>query len=79
MRFKRARGEKKFNKSQKEGVAKVLDGITQAFIIGLSVGSTGIFGGGMSAVTAAFICLIAMATGLISFKIRGSKEFQDVN
>lgn len=79
MRFKRAVTKSRLNKAQKEGVAKVLDGITQAFIIALSVGSAGIFGNGMDATTATFICATAIATGYISFTIRGSKEFRDVN
>jgi hypothetical protein len=40
MKFKKAVKGRRFNSKQIEGLAKLLDGLAQAFIIGLTIGST---------------------------------------
>ncbi len=80
MHFKRAaKKSRRFTKDQQEGIARILDGIAQAFIIGATIGSVGFTENKIDAFTAAFILLLAFGQILIAFLIRGSKEFRNVH
>ena len=75
MRFKRAvKKTRKFNAAQKEGLLKILDGISQAFIIGATIGASGFFENQVNLLNAAIILGLAIIFMFIAFSIRGSKE-----
>jgi hypothetical protein len=78
MKSKKAVKGRTYNREQKEGIAKILDGIAQAFIIGTTVGSIGFTEHKISAITAGFILLMSLALIYVACLIRGSKEFRNV-
>lgn len=78
MKFKKAVKGRIHTKEQKEGIAKILDGIAQAFIIGATIGSVGFTENKIDALTAGFVLFLALGLILFAFFIRGSKEFRNV-
>lgn len=78
MKFRKAVNGRAYNKDQKEGIAKILDGIAQAFIIGTTIGSVGFTEHKINAIAAGFILLMSLALIYVAFLIRGSKEFRNV-
>lgn len=63
-----------FNKDQREGFAKFLDGIAQAYVIGVTIGSVGIVEHKISPWVAVMLFALAILLVYTSFKIRSSPE-----
>ena len=64
------------NKEQREGLAKVLDNMASAFIIGATVGA--VVDGKISAFSAACIYIFSAMLAFFAFKLRGIKEIENV-
>jgi hypothetical protein len=67
----------KFNKDQREGLAKVLDNIATAFIIGVIIGS--VTDHKVAFLDGFVICCFAVILVLFALRLRGIKEIENVN
>lgn len=67
----------KFNKDQREGLAKVLDNIATAFIIGVTIGS--LADHKFSVVDTYMLFGFSVSLVIIAIGLRGLKEPENVN